>query len=138
MKSSQIPTTEPTPRQRTSSTRLTEIISPQDLSSQAPLIKKLERVGFSLVLSEPAQTSYSILMPSGRVLDVRRQKALLDNASPSGPNDETSGACLYYGFYLNYFSRIHGGAHHEPINNLRRTPSIHGSEEHVCEGQDYG
>ena len=102
----EIPVTELTREQKISSTRLTEMVSREDLGEMASMVKVLEEEGFSLVISNPPQTIYSILMPSRKVLDVSRNKQILDNMSRE-ENPEINDACLYFGVYLSFFSRIH-------------------------------
>ena len=99
-------TTEPTREQKVSSTKLTSLVSEEDLGKMAPIVKELEEEGFLLIDSNPSHAAYSILMPSRKILDVARNKRALDNCSEE-PNSEISKACLYFGTYISLLSQIH-------------------------------
>ena len=69
---------QPTSAQNNSKKKLTSLVSEKDLGGMAPIVRNLEDEGFLLIDSDPPQETYSILMPSGKVLDVARNKRELD------------------------------------------------------------
>ena len=89
--------------QKDSSKKLTSLVSPEDLGDAEPIIRKLEDEGFSLVQSKYNPRMCSVLMPSGKVLDVEGNKEALDNIFPRTDSD-LGHACIYFGFYMTYIA----------------------------------